>query len=276
MRSLALLQQPWIMDPSAFPEVEAMAMFGGPTEAAREHWTPDRLIMRVGGVAVVAITGPLMKWVPSWYNAPSLQDYEAALEATRRDDTVASVLLLIDSPGGTVAGTFAVCDAVARLAQEKPVIAHAWDLCASASYAIASQARLISVNASATVGSLSTAQVLYDVTKFEDEIGLKTVPIVSSGGEAKLHGYPGMPVDEATRTDARRFLDEKNTVFKETVQRGRRFNDAKVDAVFDGRVHSGWSAVTLGLADVVESHQQSLARLTGQAPRPPQPGRAAA
>src|SRR5581483_9650939 len=81
------------------------------------------------------------------------------------DQDVAGILLAIDSPGGTVAGTDDLAAEVRQARTSKPVWAAIDDLGASAAYWVASQTQRVTVNSpTALVGSIGTLQVIRDLS----------------------------------------------------------------------------------------------------------------
>ena len=77
------------------------------------------------GIGVVAIEGPILRkpdlFARIFFGATSSEDIgDAIREASGRDD-IKAVFLNIDSPGGTVAGTPELANAVAALDKKKPV-----------------------------------------------------------------------------------------------------------------------------------------------------------
>ena len=135
---------------------------------------PDVMYVRTdAGVAVLQMTGAMQKG-RSKFGGVSTIDQRKYLRSAVADNQVRSILLVIDSPGGTVSGTQSLADEVRAADAQKPVIAHFEDLGASAAYWVGSQARRLSANRSAMVGSLGTFGVIEDSSgkaQAEGEIG---------------------------------------------------------------------------------------------------------
>ena len=79
------------------------------------------------GIGVVAIEGPILRkadlFAKMFYGATSSEEIAEALQEISGRDDIKAVLLNIDSPGGTVAGTPELANAVAALDKKKPVYA---------------------------------------------------------------------------------------------------------------------------------------------------------
>ena len=87
------------------------------------------------------------------------------------DERVNSVLLLIDSPGGEVAGLFDLVDEIYHARGTKPIIAVADEAAFSAAYAIASAADEVYLPATAQVGSIGVIAIHVDQSGLRQKPG---------------------------------------------------------------------------------------------------------
>lgn len=219
-----------------------------------------------GGIAVVNLVGPLMKFVGSMQSGTSTIAARRAIRNAAADEAVSGILLRIDSPGGTVAGTQDLAVDVASAAKKKPVYAYLEDLTASAAFWVASQATRLIANPTALVGSIGTFAVVEDSSGQAASEGIK-VHVVKAG-EFKGSGVPGTPVTEAYLTELNRVVTELNQHFLEGVAKGRKLSAAAVRQLADGRVHVGDAAKSLGLVDGIGSFDQAVSELR-KATKPP-------
>ena len=95
-----------------------------------------------GSIAVIEIRGAMTKFGSSMSESGSTIQARRAIRAAANDETVGQILLIIDSPGGTVAGTKELADDVAAANKIKPVTVQVEDMAASAAYWAASAASL--------------------------------------------------------------------------------------------------------------------------------------
>lgn len=219
------------------------------------------------GTAIIEINGAVCKTASFWgwlcgdeVSAMSLID---ALRTAASDKDVRQILMVIDSPGGTVAGTADAANEVARVNVIKPVTAFVSDFCASAAYWIASQAsRVVMNNATAQVGSIGTYAVLQDWSQLYAKEGVK-VNVIKAGAFKGL-GEHGTPVTDAQVAEMQRIVNEINASFVLAVGRGRKMTPEKVAAVADGRLFVGQGAVVAGLADAIEPLEFVLSSLSKQ------------
>src|SRR5215467_6271108 len=123
----------------------------------------------------------------------------ARLEAAAANPDVSAIVLDVDSPGGTVAGTPETAAAVRRAAEVKPVVAVANSLAASAAYWIASQASSLVVGPSADVGSIGVISAHIDRSKMLEDMGLRVT--VVSAGRYKAEGNPFAPLSDEAKAN---------------------------------------------------------------------------
>ena len=162
-----------------------------------------------GRVAVVEILGVLTK--------PYMVEIRLRIIALASDDSVREIVLLIDSPGGHVAGANDLALAIRQARTVKPVHAFCEDLCASGAYWIASQATEVVVNPTGEIGSIGVFNLIADVSELEKNLGIKTY--VVSTGALKTTGL-GEVTDE--QIDAvQQTVNELGRQFMMAIRRGR-------------------------------------------------------
>lgn len=214
------------------------------------------------GVAVVGIDGPMQKFDSKYGGCNTIRTRQAIRDAAN-DGDVQSILLHIDSPGGSVAGTMELADDVAAANEKKPVNAYASDMCCSAAYWVASQARRIFANEMAMVGSIGTFAVVYDESKAAEMQGVK-VHVVSSG-PMKGQGQPGAPITPEYLGEIQSLVDDFNVRFLKAVGAGREMDKGKVEDIATGQVWIAQKAKQIGLIDQVASFDEVLSSLASPA-----------
>lgn len=212
------------------------------------------------GIGVVAIEGPILRkpdlFARIFFGATGSEDIGAALrEAAGRDD-IKAVFLHIDSPGGTVAGTPELADAVAALDKKKPVYAFSSGLMCSAAYWVASQARAIYATPSAQVGSIGVVQAVVDNSAALDKAGIKVE--VFSVGKYKAMGAPGTPLTDDQRELISSNLAEIAGEFHAAVLAKGRAIPAEA---MEGQTFSGKQAQRHNLAGMVPDRAEAMRRL---------------
>lgn len=210
------------------------------------------------GLATINISGPMAKYgssVQSLVGGSSTLMTQQALRQASRDGAVNAIMLRIDSPGGTFAGSGDLAQAVATADQKKPTYAYIEDLGASAAYRVASRARKVYANADAQIGSIGTFAVMEDTSGAYAKEGIK-VHVVSTGPH-KGTGVEGTPITDAHLEETQRRVNALNEQFLMDVSRGRHMPMDKVRSLADGRVHLAAAAKDFGLIDSVASWEQA-------------------
>lgn len=209
-------------------------------------------------VAVVTLTGTLMKAVSSMDpGSTSTVRARREIRAAVRDADVSAVVLAIDSPGGTVAGTADLAAEVLNARKTKPVVAFVSDLGASAAYWVASQADAVYANdRTALIGSIGTLAVVYDMSAAAEKAGVKT--LVFGTGPLKGAGAPGAPVTEDQKDYYRGIVEDAQRSFDAALKKGRGMTDARLEKVKTGGVFGATEAESLGLIDGIKTFEAAV------------------
>lgn len=214
-------------------------------------------------VATVRVEGTLMKSRSSLGGSGTVQMRRDIRDAANNAD-VSAILLAIDSPGGTVAGTDDLAAEVRAAAKKKPVMAFVSDLCASAAYWVASQCDAIYANSeTALVGSIGTLMTVYDLSKAAAAQGVEAV--VFATGPLKGAGTEGTAVSEEQRAYFQGVVDDAQRSFDAAVKRGRSLSDAQLKAVRTGGVFGATEAEARKLIDGVKTYDQAVSALVKEA-----------
>lgn len=217
----------------------------------------------VDGVAIVEIQGMITKRGSSLSGFPGTVRMRRTMRMLRDDKVVGAVMLLVESPGGTVLGTEDLGDEIAALNSVKPVTAYIEDMGASGAYWLASQAGRVVANGPALVGSIGTYVAISDLSARTKEMGIKVHVI--KAGEHKGDFIPGTEVTDKQLDEAQRRIDSRNGRFIAAVSRGRGMSESEVRGVADGRAHLATEAQRLGLIDAVETQDEAFEALREKA-----------
>jgi protease-4 len=189
------------------------------------------------------------------------QDRVEALERLENSQA-AAVVVHINSPGGTTAGSEQLYDSLVRLKAKKPLVVVVEGLAASGGYITAIAADHIVAQQSSLVGSIG---VLFQFPNFTDllkTVGVKVEEVKSSPLKAAPNGF------EPTSQEARDALDalvkDSYAWFKDLVKTRRGMDDTQLEKVVDGRVFTGRQAVGLKLIDELGDEKAAVTWLVEQ------------
>lgn len=259
---------PWLIDAAWFNTAVSAIKSGAWKPLAFDDDGPERKPeppVIVDGLAVVRIEGPMMKGQSKFGGASTIAA-RAAIRALAADESVRAIMLSIDSPGGTVAGTKELADDVTAANGKKPIYAYIEDLGASAAYWIAASARRVFANSLAMVGSIGTLAVVEDSSKAAELAGVK-VHVISTG-DFKGAFTDGTPVTQAQLDYLQGVVDEINSHFLAAIAEGRGMKMADVKAAADGRLYSAKDAKKIGLIDSIESFDSAVQYVREKMPTP--------
>ncbi len=188
-------------------------------------------------------------------------DRVEALERLEKSHA-AAVVVHINSPGGTTAGSEQLYDALMRLKAKKPLVVVVEGLAASGGYITAIAADHIVAQQTSLVGSIGVLFQIPNFTELLKTVGVKIEEVKSSPLKAAPNGY------EPTSPEARAALDslvkDSYAWFRGLVKERRGMDDALLEKVADGRVFTGHQAVDLKLIDQLGDEKTAVAWLVAQ------------
>lgn len=204
-----------------------------------------------GAVGVVEVSGVIMD---SKKILKRLKQFE-------EDDGIKAVVLRLNSPGGAVAPSQEIYEAVKNY--KKPLVASMGTIAASGAFYIACGAKKVFANAGTLTGSIgvimpfANLQKLYEWAKIQ-RYSIKTGKYKDAGAD-----YREMTADE--RALLQTMLDDVLMQFKKAVAEGRDLPMEQVTQVADGRIFSGQQAKGLDLVDELGSLDDAIQEAGQQA-----------
>lgn len=189
------------------------------------------------------------------------QERVEALERLEKSQA-AAVIVHINSPGGTTAGSEQLYDALVRLKAKKPLVVVVEGLAASGGYIAAIAADHIVAQQSSLVGSIGVLFQYPNFTELLKTVGVKVEEVKSSPLKAAPNGF------EPTSPEARAALDslvkDSYAWFRGLVKERRGMDDTMLEKVADGRVFTGRQAADLKLIDQLGDEKTAIAWLVAQ------------
>jgi len=287
MQLLDVLNTPWAIMPDKLLEIRDIylthlrgekidiaaieARLGHALDNQPKNYSVDR------GVAVLPIEGVVAKKMNLFTRVSggtSTQLLQNDLQAALDDDSVHSIVLHIDSPGGAVDGVEQLAAQVRAARGQKPIVALADGMMCSAAYWIGSAADKVYLASSTTqVGSIGVVATHTDVSKQEEAAGVKVTEVTA--GKYKRIASPHGPLTPDGYASMKEKADEIYTIFVNEVASNRKQSpDRVLSDMADGRVFLGAKAIDAGLADGISSLPALVEQLNGKRlpPAADQPG----
>jgi len=189
-------------------------------------------------------------------DAREVTDFLAELRA---DESVKGVLLRIDSPGGSVAPSQELYQAVQELAKVKPVVVSMGTAAASGGYYAAAPATLIVANPGSITGSIGVRAEYVNVQGLLEKLGLKTDLMAS--GKMKAAGSPTQPLTREQRAYLMALILDLHQQFVSDIASARGLAEADVAKLADGRALTGRQALEAKLVDKLGGQELAMTTL---------------
>lgn len=181
---------------------------------------------------------------------------EQIVKATK-DPNVKAIVLRINSPGGTVAASQEIYQAVMNARKKKPVVITMGDVAASGGYYIASAGDSIYANPGTLTGSIGVITSYLNFTDLFKKIGVEGVTIKS--GLYKDIGNASRHLTEAERKILQELLNNSYNQFISDVAKGRKMEKTKIASIAEGLIYTGEQAHKIGLVDHLGDYYKAVA-----------------
>lgn len=254
-------------DPQAKPERQVSGDMQAASQASKGA---------TGGVAVIPVFGGMVEWphqIDMCDGGASTYQIGRALADAESDETIAQVLMVFGTPGGSVYGTAELASAINRVKATKPVIGVAQSLAASAGYWALSQCTEAYCSPGGEVGSIGVYSGHEDISKALEMAGVKIE--LFSAGDFKTEMAPFAPLSEEARAFQKQRANDYYAMFTKAVAKGR---GVPIDAVRNGmgrgRVLGADEALAEKMIDGIASMDEVLSRM--RKPSRPRQNRSAA
>ncbi|MGP0127855.1 MAG: signal peptide peptidase SppA [cyanobacterium endosymbiont of Rhopalodia musculus] len=158
-----------------------------------------------------------------------------------------ALLLRIDSPGGTVADSQEIYEALKKLREKVKVVASFGNISASGGVYIGVGAEYIVANPGTITGSIGVILRGNNLERFLDKVGV-SFKVIKSGPYKDILSFDRELTAEE-QTILQEMIDVSYQQFVNTVAQGRNLDVEKVKSFADGRIFTGQQALELGVVD---------------------------
>ncbi len=213
-----------------------------------------------GCIGVIEISGPIVAQdiAPTVFTDEIIGSETIAkqIENADKNEEVKSVLVLIDSPGGSVVASREIYNALYAL--EKPSVSYIHEHAASGGYYAAAATDYIVANPDSITGSIGARATFAEMSGLFEKIGLNETVVKS--GEMKDIGSPSRPMTPEELEVIESIVNEIFIEFRDAVEKNR---EGKLDAelfeqALDARILSGRQAKKIGLVDELGSKKDAI------------------
>lgn len=221
---------------------------------------PPPLYTMAGNVAVIAVEGIIGKrlgWMSLMCGGCDLDVVSRALAAASADTNVSSILLDLNTPGGTGIGLPEISTQIAAIRQSKPVKAFTDYQACSAGYWLAAQCDEIYCTPSAIVGSIGAYLACVDESRAYEQAGLERL-VFNGDAKYKAMGTPG----KQWTPEEKAFMQARSVKATASIRAAAQLNRTLAEEDMQGQVFDGQDALAKHLVDgLVNSHEELFAKL---------------
>lgn len=242
---------------NAPPEMKSIkALFGNPVDGTR-------FATKIKNTGILTIYGPLIPRASmlELSGATSISDLSNDFGALENDDDIENILLVVDSPGGSVTGVSEFATQIYN--SSKNVVSLVVGMGASAAYWLVSQSDELYAVDTAEIGAIGTVVTIVDYSQANEKDGIKEFDIVSSQTPRKRTDL----TTEEGRTELQALLDDITDVFIAAVAAGRvKSADEVLDKFGKGATFAAREALERGMVDAITTTEDIIKNLTGAKP----------
>ena len=242
-------------------ELTARAALPAEMFTTRRGERTERGYRVVDGVAVISAMGGLVHRTKLAADSSLLigyNDLAADVEDALSKSDVHAIALVMDSPGGEVAGAFELAERIYAARGRKPIVAVADGMAASAAYLAASAADEVVLTNTSYVGSIGVVMRHVDFSRALANDGITVSHIFA--GEHKIDGNPYQPLSDAVRAALQADIEGLYQMFVQAVAKHRGMDEQAVRDTRAG-VYRGVAAVAARLADRIGTVDAVVAEL---------------
>jgi len=212
-------------------------------------------INRTGKVVVLPIRGTMTQHGDMFSEVSGMVSTDRIgrqIEQLADDPSVKSIILDVDSPGGSVYGLEELTQKIRAATNKKRIISVANSLMASAAYYTGSAASKVYAAPGSQVGSIGTIAVHVDQSKAIEEAGLKYTFVTA--GKYKALGNSSEPLSEDAMNYYQDQVNEYYEMFLQAVAKNRSTTKSKVKSEYgQGKVLSAKNALSTGMIDGIRT-----------------------
>jgi len=195
-------------------------------------------------VAIIELKGVIMESKKILRN---LRDAE-------EDKEIKAVVLRLNSPGGAVAPSQEIYEAVKKY--KKPLVVSMGSVAASGAYYIAAGAKKVFANSGTLTGSIGVIMEFINLKKLYDWAKVERYSIKT--GKYKDSGADYRDLNPEERDYFQQLVLDTLEQFKGAVGEGRKMTPDEITSVADGRVFTGAQAKKLKLVDEIGTLQDAV------------------
>lgn len=215
-----------------------------------------------GNVAIIFADGEIIDG--DAYEQVAGDRFACVIDKVRKDDSIKSVVLRVNSPGGSVSASSKIRAALDSLAAVKPLVASYGNYAASGGYWISSGCSKIYSDAATLTGSIGVFSMIPEFSSTAKNIAHVNVVSVGSNKHSDMFSLM-RPFDKDELAYMQESVEDIYSHFVSLVADGRGMTEEAVDEIAQGRVWAGSDALGIGLVDEIGTLQDAVSYAAAEA-----------
>lgn len=234
-------------------EKDASSAFDG-LEISQTGLSPDvTIIDNVGVLRIEGIITQKSDFFTMLFGGAALDSLTVDFKSLMDNEAIDTIVIDIDSPGGTVSGVQDFANLVFDAREKKRIISFSSSTMLSAAMWIGAAAEHILISCGTVVtGSIGVLTIHVDVSQLQADLGIKTTEITA--GREKRIASTFSPLTDAGRSSLQAQVDKIMEAFVGDVAKFRGVSEQEVKSnMADGKTFIGDNAVKAGLIDDIKT-----------------------
>jgi protease-4 len=197
------------------------------------------------------------------YSEDPVSAVKNRLDIIEEDENIKGVLLVIDSPGGSVTASDALYRAIVKFKEKTglPVISMMKQIAASGGYYVAAATDYIVAQPTTVTGSIGVIMFNFNIKGLMDKYGVEYIAIKTGKYKDILSPFKQSEEDEISWMQD--IVEQMHEQFINAVEQGRpNLSREEILALSDGRVYLAKDALRLGLIDEVGYFEDAVSILS--------------
>jgi protease-4 len=199
------------------------------------------------GIALIEARGNIVMQAGADGDEFDPDQIRSQVEWALDEEHIKSVVLRVDSPGGSAEASDLMWHDLKRLAEKKPLIVSFGDTAASGGYYIATAGQKIISEGNTITGSIGVIGAVPNFAAFREKYGV-SFHMVTQSERAQLLN-PGQKSSAFDKAIVENQIDQTYKLFLQRVASGRQMSVEQVHELAQGRIYSGRQALELKLVD---------------------------
>ncbi len=235
-------------------EGDSKAFFDSVEPLSQTGLSPDVTI--INNVAVLRIEGIITQkadFFTMFFGGATLDSLTADFKSLVDNDDIDTIVLDLDSPGGTVSGVMDFANLIFEAREKKTIISISSSIMTSAAMWIGAAAEHVLISCGTVVtGSIGVLTTHVDVSQLQADLGIKTTEITA--GKEKRIASTFAPLTDAGRSSLQSQVDKIMEAFVGDIAKFRGVSEQEVKSnMADGKIFIGDNAVKAGLVDDIKT-----------------------